>query len=139
MAFQSTYTVSAGYFVILNATEYEFDVNVYSPVGTVVFEAILIAENPGDLSILVRFAGSISEFGPYSINGESTTFSTILFGNPQMTTTLIITLDTELDPNDGQVAYEFAINYVAQGIVSGMPVNKDAEVNVVLHEIGKLI
>ena len=43
------YTVSPGYVVAFNATEYEFDVNVYSPNGTVVFEALLFAENPSSL------------------------------------------------------------------------------------------
>ena len=65
------FSVPSGYLIAPNATEYEFDVNVYSPVGTVVFEALLIAENSINDFVLViaNFAGAETEFGPYSING----------------------------------------------------------------------
>ena len=39
------FSVPAGYLIAFNATEYGFDINVYSLVGTVVFEALLVAEN----------------------------------------------------------------------------------------------
>ena len=37
----SLFSVPIGYYAIFNATHYEFDVSVYSPVGTVVFEALI--------------------------------------------------------------------------------------------------
>ena len=79
-------TVFAGYFVTFNATEYEFDVNVYSPIETVTFQAILITER--------------------------------------------------LDPNNDQVnRYEFQLTY----FVATNSTQMTGEINVILHEIGKLM
>ena len=59
------YTVSPGYVVAFNATEYEFDVNVYSPAGTVVFEALIFAENSSSLVTMgVAFSGTEPNYGP---------------------------------------------------------------------------
>ena len=56
-----------------NATEYEFDINIYSPVGTVVLEALLII-NPNVTVEHLRFDiimmdKMISDDGDFLING----------------------------------------------------------------------
>jgi len=132
--------VSAGYFVTFNATEYEFDVNVYSLLGTVAFQAILIAENPGNLSILtVNFDGALSEYGPYTINDAPNDLSIVIFLQPssiEMSTLLTITLDEPLDPNNDQGnRYEFQLTYFAATNFTSMT----GEVNIILHEFGKLM
>ena len=122
--------VSTGYYIALNASEYEFDVNVYSPVGTVVFEALLIAENVNDLlTVGVNFAGRQTAFGPYSINGMDTevTFDAPITSSPLLT----IRLDETLDPNDDQDNYTFFIDYVVAGITR----IRSQSVNVILHEL----
>ena len=124
--------MDAGYYIAFNASEYKFDVNVYSPVGTVVFEALLVAENINDLlTIAVNFAGASTEFGPYSINEMDTedTFDVPITSNPLLT----IRLDETLDPNDDQVEYTFTIDYVAAGFTR----IRSQSVDVILHEIGK--
>jgi len=124
--------VPAGYYIAFNSSEYKFDVNVYSPVGTVVFEALLVAENINDLlTIAVNFAGAPTEFGPYSINEMDTevTFDVPIISNPLLT----IRLDETLDPNDDQVEYTFTIDYVAAGFTR----IRSQSVDVILHEIGK--
>ena len=127
------FSVPPGYLITYNATEYEFDVNVYSPIGTVVFEALLVAENISDfLTIIFNFAGAAAEFGPYSINEMDTqvTFDISIEINPLLT----IRLDEALNPQDGDVIYEFTIDYIA----AGAQVKSDS-VNVILHEVGKLL
>ena len=126
--------MAAGYYIAFNASEYEFDVNVYSPIGTVVFEALLIAENVSNLlTIASNFAGARREFGPYSINGMDieSTFDAPIRSNPLLT----IRLDETLDPNDDQVEYTFTIDYVA----AGSSRIRSQSANVILHEIGKLL
>ena len=125
--------VSAGYNITFNATEYEFDVNVYSPIATFVFAALLMVENINDLSlIIVEFSGAPIEYNSYSINGMS---REITFNSPMENPLLTIRLDEALDPNDGQVDYEFTLNYFAVAIGS---IPRHSSVNVSLHEIGKL-
>ena len=122
-----------GYFVTSNATEYEFDVNVYSPTGTVVFEVLLIAENISafeNVSIIAYFAGLSTEYDPYTINGMN---REVIFNSPTENPLLIIAVDTTLNANDSKVDYLFRIDYVVLDTST-----KTAEVNVTLHEIGKL-
>ena len=125
-----------GYLIAPNATEYEFDVNVYSPVGTVVFEALLIAENNINdfILIIASLSGAQAEFGPYSINGmdERVEFVPPFTTNPLVT----IRLDETLDPDDGQVDYEFTLQYFGATIADGQ---KSDIVDVIIHEIGKLV
>ena len=125
------YLVSAGYIITYNATEYEFDISVYSSVGTVVFEALLIAEDISDLVLIIAiFAGDMTSFDPFSINGMETE---VRFDGPIRTNPLLtITLNEALDPNDSIVDYSFTINYISLtvGIMRG-------SVNIILHEIGK--
>ena len=121
------FTVSTGYTITYNATQYEFDVNVYSPVGTVVFQALLIAEDINSFfTISVRFDGNPSQYSPYSINGTDR-FDFPISMNPLLT----ITLDETLNSTDEQVDYEFTLRYL--GIHSERV--EDAVI-VILHEIG---
>ena len=125
---------TAGYLIAPNATEYEFDLNVYSPVGTVVFEALLVAEI--DISnfvlIIVRFDGAQTDFGPYSINGMDTEvqFTPLITTAPLLT----IRLDEALDPNDDEVDYTFRLNYFGAAVAA-----TSGAVDVIIHEISKLL
>ena len=124
------YLVSAGYNITYNATEYEFDISVYSPVGTVVFEALLVTENINNFIVIIaNFSGDMNNYGPFSINGMETqvTFDGTITMNPL----LLITLDETLDMNDSIVEYRFTINYEA--LIFSV---HTGSVNVVLHEIG---
>jgi len=133
--------VFAGYFVTFNATEYEFDVNVYSPIETVTFQAILITENPGDLSLIsVNFDGAVTEYSAYTINDApndpKTSIVTFLQPSIETNTLLTIALDERLDPNNDQVnRYEFQLTY----FVATNSTQMTGEINVILHEIGKLM
>ena len=128
------FLATSGYLITPNATEYEFDVSVYSPNETVVFGALLIAENITKFStIRVNFAGAATEFGPFSINGMDTE---IQFPPPITTNPLLtIRLNETLHLNDDQVDYEFTLNYFAAGVM----IIKSGSVNVILHEIGMLV
>ena len=124
----------AGYSITPNATEYEFNVNVYSPVGAVVFEVLLIVEDISNFesgTIIVDLAGLASEYEPYAINGME---RQVIFDSPTENPLITISLRTALNPNDTQVIYLFRIDYVAFGTddtISNM-------ITVTLHEIGKL-
>ena len=97
---------------------------MYSPIGTVVFQALLFVENINDFATLgVNFAGNPDDYGPYSINSDSQ-----IQTNPLIT----ITLDEALDLNDDKVDYNFAIQYVAI-----TPTILIHSVNVIIHENGK--
>ena len=127
------FLVPTGYCAILNATHYEFDVNVYSPIGTVVFEILILFENPEDvLIVFVDFWGTIGEFRPYSINemGQYSTFC------DNFTDGIItnVTLRQELDPGDENDIYQFEIYFLALGVDYLYFI--DHLVNVILHEIG---
>ena len=123
------YLVLTGYNITFNATEYEFDVSVHSPVGTVVFEALLIVEDFNDLLIITA-----THSGPplYSINGAGTqvVFDSSIRTNPL----LMITLTEILNADDENVYYNFTIHYYAVTLTSD---DHADSVNVVLHEIGK--
>ena len=105
---------------------------MYSSVGTVVFEALLIAENFSDFAaIIAQFAGDMSNFGLFSINEME---SQVIFNFPIRTNPLLlITLNEALDPNDSIEDYSFTMNYIA---VTGVAM--EGSVNIILHEIGKL-
>ena len=133
------YLVSPGYNITFNATEYEFDVDVYSSVGTFVFDALLIAENLIDIVVIrVNLAGNAGSFDPYSINGMNTGvdfFPNEMSENPLLT----VTLDEVLDPNDDTMDYYFNIDYEATSSpAEGTPAVYTGSANVILHEIGKL-
>ena len=125
------YTVSPGYVIAFNATEYEFDVNVYSPNGTVVFEALIFAENSSSLVTMgAAFGGTEAYYGPYSINGMDVTAEVLPIGSNNLLT-IRIDGDGALDPNDNETVYEFTISAFADTPYT------ELLVNTILHEIGK--
>ena len=127
-------TVTPGYITAFNATEYEFDVNVYSPAGTVEFEALIFAENPSSLVVLgVAFGGTEADYGPYSINGMDITAEVFPIRSNNLLT-IRIDDDGALDPNDNKTVYEFIIRAFAVTLQHG---TTELQVNVILHEIGK--
>ena len=128
------YTVSPGYVIALNATEYEFEVNVYSPTGTVVFEALLFAENPSSLVTMgAAFVETEADYGPFSINGMDV--SAVIFSiRSNNLLTIRIDDDRALDPNDNKAVYEFTIR--AFGVTPQLGTT-EIQVNIILHEIGK--
>ena len=128
------YTVSVGYLLAFNATEYEFDVSVYSPVGTVVFEALLIVENVNNFtSIGAGFVGAEVDYSPYSINEMN--FS-VVFIPIRRNPILEVALDETLDINDEEAIYRFRIDAV--GVPSQGGMNTELSTNVIVHEFGKL-
>ena len=130
------YTVSPGYVIAFNATEYEFDVNVYSPTGTVVFEALLFAENSSSLITMgAAFGGTEADYGPYSINGMDVTTEIFPIRSNNL---LRIRIDDDgaLNPNDNEAVYEFTIRAFAVTSLGSTTVLLE---NVILHEISKFL
>ena len=126
------FIVSPGYYIASNATEYEFDVNVYSPNGTVVFEALLLLENLTDITIIrVKFVGNVDNYFINGMNTEVNIFPIETLANPLLT----VTLNGALDPNDNTTDYNFMIEYVAESATQ--TTDYTGVVNVILHEIGK--
>ena len=129
--------VSPGYIIAFNATEYEYDINVYSPVGTIVFEVLLDVENFADtIAITVTLAGNADNFGHYSINGMNSMAEFVFLpvempANPLLT----ITLNGTLDPNDTNTDNNFMIVYTANHALQS---DISDSVNVILHEISEL-
>ena len=112
--------VSDGFFAFFNATQYEFDVNVRSSVGSVVFMALVIVEDVDDIfTIDSFFGGSVTQF--------SLTRSNV--------TLITITLNTALDPNDEEVMHTFSLTAIVAVISSGATYSQ--VVNVLLYEKGK--
>ena len=127
------YTVTLGYVLALNATEYEFDVSVYSPLGTVVFEALLFVENANNFtSIVANFAGTGTEYSPFSINGDNLTAT---FFSIERDHLLRVALDEMLHLNDTEAIYEFRIDAVGFLRPSG---SIELRADVIIHEFGKL-
>ena len=126
------YIVTPGYALAFNATEYEFDISVYSPVGTVVFEALLFVENPNNFTLIgVNFAGVETEYSPYSINGMNLAVGFFSF---RRTHSLTIALDEVLDLSDEEAVDEFRIDAVGF-LQSG---NIELRADVIIHEFGNL-
>ena len=125
--------VSPGYVIAYNATEYEFYVNVYSPVGTAVLDALLIVEDlPDTVAVVVNLVGDDADsFVINGMNGGLTFFPVETLENPLLS----ITLDETLDPNDENTDYNFMITYSATTTAS---TRYEGSINILLHEIGKL-
>ena len=130
--------VSPGYVIAYNATEYEFDVNVYSPVGTAVLDALLIVEDlPDTVAVVVNLVGDdadsfvINGMNGELMNGELTFLPVDTLEYPLLS----ITLDETLDPNDENTDYNFMITYSATTTAS---TRYEGSINILLHEIGKL-
>lgn len=127
------HTVTPGYVLVFSATEYEFDISVYSPVGTVVFEAFLFVESNNNFtSIGANFAGPETEYSPYSINGMNMPVSFAPIRRTRYS--LTVALDEALDLNDEEAIYEFSIDAV--GFFQGG--SRELRADVIIHEIGKL-
>ena len=123
--------VSPGYIIAYNATEYEFDVNVYSPVGTAVFDALLMIEHlPDTIIVVVKLVGGdANSFAINGMNRELTFLPVDILENPLLT----ITLNETLDANDENMDYNFMITYFATTTPN---THYEDSVNVILHEIG---
>ena len=122
-----------------NATEYEFDINIYSPIGTVVFDA-LFTINPNvtvefltfDIMMMEEFVGESSGDGEFLING--TTPPLVIQAPYQSMYLLTITTGNVLDTEDTMdITFNlFAFINISIGVVR-MPTS-----NVTLHKIGKV-
>ena len=124
-----------------NATEYEFDINIYSPTGTVVFEALFII-NPNitveylnfDIIPIDEMVGESSVDRQFLING--TTPPLVIQQAPfQSMYLLTITTGSVLDfAGTMNTTFKlFAFVNISTGVVR-MPVS-----NVTLHKIGKVL
>ena len=123
-----------------NATEYEFDINIYSPIGTVVFEALFII-NPNvtveylsfDIIMMDEIVGESSVEGDFLING--TIPPLVIQQSPfQSMYLLTITTGNVLDTND---AMNITFNLFAFVNIS-IGVMRMVTSNVILHKIGKV-
>jgi len=95
----SIHIVPAGFFVLLNATQYEFDIDCNSPNGTVVFEASIILEDVDNVNLIgARFIGALSPH--FLINGVTHFTITAGFGSViSLTITLAQPLNCGLEPS----------------------------------------
>ena len=124
---------------IINASEYEFDINIYSPIGTVVFEALFIIipnvtvdSLSFDIIMTDEIVGESSIDGDFLING---TMLPLLIQAPYQSMYLLtITTGNVLDTTDTMdITFDlFAFINISIGIVR-MSIS-----NVTLHKIGKV-
>ena len=121
-----------------NEAEYEFDIDIYSPVGTVVFEALFII-NPNvtveflsfDIIMTDDIEGETSVDGDFLING---TIPPLVIQAPYQSMYLLtITTGNVIDTSDTtDVTFDlFSFVNISNGTVA-MPIS-----NVTLHKIGK--
>ena len=123
-----------------NASEYEFDINIYSPIGTVVFKALFII-NPNvtvdylsfDIMMTDGVVGESNLDGDFLINNRTPPLS--IQPPYQSMYLLTITTGNELDTNDtmditfdlsASITYNISISVLIT-LIS----------NVTLHKIGK--
>ena len=121
-----------------NASEYEFDINIYSPIGTVVFEALFII-NPNvtvdflsfDIIMTDEIVGESSIDGDFLING---TMLPLLIQAPYQSMYLLtITTGNALDTNDTMdITFNLLACFNTLINVMGTSIS-----NVTLHKIGK--
>ena len=107
---------------------------MYSPTGTVVFEAFIFAENPSSLVTLgAAFGGTEADYGRYSINGMDLSAEIFPIRSNNL---LTIRKDDDgaLDPNDNKTVYEFAIRAFGATPQLG---TTELQVKTILHETGK--
>ena len=124
-----------------DATEYEFDINIYSPIGTVVFEALFII-NPNvtveylsfDIIMMDEMVGESNIEGDFLING--TTPPLVIQQAPfQSMYLLTITTGSVLGTTDTMdVTFNlFAFINISIGVI------RTVISNVTLHKIGKTL
>jgi len=124
------FSVPTGYFATFNATHYEFDISMYCPIGTVVFEAMHFYENPDDIQLaLVDFSsgttGTIRDFEPFSLNG---------MGNGAVVgPDGLITLTTDQLLNANDVTYDFSLS----SLVTTGAITESITAIVIVHKKGK--
>ena len=107
------FSVPTGYFAILNTTEYEFDVSVYSPPGTVVFEACIFLEDPGSIDLVDIARSGTQAAIDYLINGESS----YVVNEPTEIISINITTNQSLMIRDDQ----FTLSVFIVRNMSGVP------------------
>ena len=122
-----------------NEPEYEFDINIYSPIGTVVFEALFII-NPTvtveylsfDIVMTDEIVGELSVDEHFLIN--KTTPPLLVQAPYQLLYLLTITTGDVLNASDTMdITFNlFAFINISVGVVR-MPMS-----NVTLHKIGKI-
>ena len=118
-----------------NTTEYEFDLNVYSPIGTTVFEALFII-NPNVtvefLTFNIIMTDEILNVGDFLING---TAPPLVIQQAPFHSMYLLTITTGnvLDTNDTMDITFSLFAYV--NISTGIVVMSTS--NVTLHKIGK--
>ena len=130
-----------GYQFIINATQYEFDVDVCAPVGTVLFTMVISIRDPSiahntEVSlwgIISRFSvnGSKHDHNYANINGGDFEYdnNTMLYNIP-----VNITLFEAFNPNNDITKYHFSIQFVYRS--DGIRFIDFS--NVILYEKGKL-
>ena len=132
--------VVSSFIAQFDGSEYESDINIYSPIGTVVFEALFII-NPNvtveflsfDIMMMDEIVGESSIDGDFLING---TMLPLLIQAPYQSMYLLtITTGNVLDTSDTMdITFNlFAFINISIGIVT-MPTS-----NVTLHKIGKVL
>ena len=98
---------TSGYIAMFNATQYEVDVNVYAPVGTVVFTALVFVENPDNLHYMGIYTYPLSQF---SVNGMPDTYQYFNYNDEAELDRMLvvnITLREALNPDDGNTSHQF--------------------------------
>ena len=123
---------------MFNETEYEFNISIYSPPGTVAFEALFIISSnvtveylSFDIIMTDELVGESTINGDFLINGRTPPLVTQAPYQSQYV--LTITIGNVLDANDTtDVTFDlFAFVNASTGIVA-MPIS-----NVTLHKIGE--
>ena len=130
--------VVPSFIAMFDEAEYEFDINIYSPVGTVVFDALFII-SPNvtveflsfDIIMTDEFVGESTVNGDFLING---TIPPLVTQAPYQSMYLLtITTGNVIDTSDiTDVTFNlFSFVNISTGTVV-MPIS-----NVTLHKIGK--
>ena len=136
--FAFLFYIVTSFIAMFNETEYEFNISIYSPIGTVAFEALFII-SPNvtveflsfDIIMTDELVGESTINGDFLING----IIPPLVVQPPYQSLYMLTITTEntLDTNDTtDITFDlFAFVNTTIGIVA-MPLS-----NVTLHKIGK--
>ena len=138
-SYATIFLLAPPYIGLFNATEYEFDINIYSPIGTVVFEALFII-NPNvtvdylsfDIIMMDEMVGESSVDGDFLINRTSPPL--VIQQAPfQSMYLLTITSGNLLDTsNTMDITFSlFAFVNISSGITETLISN------VTLHQIGE--
>ena len=125
---------------MFDEAEYEFDINIYSPVGTIVFDILFIISSnvtveflSFDIIMTDEFVGESTINGDFLINGTITPL--VIQAPYQSMYLLTITTGNVIDTSDTtDITFNlFAFVNISIGIVT-MPMS-----DVTLHKIGKML